>query len=54
MEYFEQELNVKDDREANRQDAENEMKLGKPPGWDNFPVECLKKSGVTYVRATFD
>ena len=26
------------------------MKLGKAPGLDGFPVECLKKGGITVLE----
>ena len=28
----------------------NEMKSGKAPGLDGFPVECLKKGGITVLE----
>ena len=31
-------------------DAVNEMKSGKAPGLDGFPVECLKKGGMTVLE----
>ena len=31
-------------------EAVNEMKSGKAPGLDGFPVECLKKSGMTVLE----
>ena len=53
VEYFEQVLNVADVREANINVVGNwrmpvlgdlnEMRSGKAPGLDGFPVECLKK-----------
>ena len=30
-------------------DAVNEMKSGKAPGLDGFPVECLKKGGMAVL-----
>ena len=70
--YFEQVLNVADDREANINvignwrmpvlgdliaislaevgETVNEMKSGKVPGLDGFPLECLKKGGMAVVE----
>ena len=31
-------------------EAVNEMKSGKAPGLDAFPVECLKKSGMAVLE----
>ena len=31
-------------------DAVNEMKSGKAPGLDGFPVECLKKGGMAVLN----
>ena len=31
-------------------EAVNEMKSGKPPGLDGFPVECLKKGSVAVLE----
>ena len=31
-------------------EAVNEMKSGKAPGLDGFPVECLKKGGVAVLE----
>ena len=31
-------------------EAVNEMKLGKAPGLDGFPVECLKKGGMAVLE----
>ena len=31
-------------------EAVNEMKSGKAPGLDGFPVECLKKGGMTVLE----
>ena len=31
-------------------EAVNEMKSGKAPGLDGFPVECLKKDGMTMLE----
>ena len=31
-------------------DAVNEMKSGKTPGLDVFPVECLKKGGMAVLE----
>ena len=41
----EREISIKEVREV-----ANEMKLGKAPGLDGFPVECLKKRSLTLVR----
>ena len=73
-EYFEQDLNVADAREANITvvgnwrmpvlgdlnesaisleklgEAVNEMKSGKAPGLDGFPVECLNKGGMAVLE----
>ena len=31
-------------------EAVNEMKSGKAPGLDGFPVECLQKGGMTVLE----
>ena len=31
-------------------EAVNEMKSGKAPGLDGFPVECLKKGGMAALK----
>ena len=31
-------------------EAVNEMKSGKAPGLDGFPVECLKKGGMAVLE----
>ena len=31
-------------------EAVNEMKSGKAPGLDRFPVECLKKGGMAVLE----
>ena len=31
-------------------EAVNEMKSGKAPGLDGFPVECLKKGGIAVLE----
>ena len=31
-------------------EAVNEMKSGKAPGLDGFPVECLKKDGMSMLE----
>ena len=31
-------------------EAMNEMKSSKAPGLDGFPVECLKKGGITVIE----
>ena len=31
-------------------EAVNEMKSGKAPGLDGFPVECLKKCGIAVLE----
>ena len=31
-------------------EAVNEMKLGKAPGLDGFPVGCLKKNGIAVLE----
>ena len=31
-------------------EAVNEMKSGKAPGLDEFPVECLKKGGIAALE----
>ena len=31
-------------------EAVNELKLGKAPGLDGFPVECLKKGGMAVLE----
>ena len=31
-------------------EAMNEMKSGKAPGLDGFPVECLKKGGIAVLE----
>ena len=31
-------------------EAVNEMKSGKAPGLDGFPVECLKKGGMALLE----
>ena len=31
-------------------EAVNEMKSGKAPGRDEFPVECLKKGGMAVLE----
>ena len=31
-------------------EAVNEMKSGKAPGLDGFPVECFKKAGMTVLE----
>ena len=31
-------------------EAVNEMKSGKAPGLDGFPVECLKKGGISVLE----
>ena len=59
-EYFEQVMNVADVREQilNERallleevgEAVNEMKYGKAPGLHRFPVECLKKGGVSVLK----
>ena len=73
-EYFEQVLNVADDREANINvvgnwrmpvlgdlnkrkisleevlEAVNEIKSGKAPGLDGFPVECSQKGGMAVLE----
>ena len=32
------------------EEAGNEMKSGKDPGLDGFPVECLKKGGMAVLE----
>ena len=31
-------------------EAVKEMKSGKAPGWDGFPVECLKNGGMAVLE----
>ena len=35
-------------------EAVNEMKSGKAPGQDGFPVECLKNFGMAVLNVSFD
>ena len=51
-EYFEQLLNFADVREALEEvgEAVNEMKSGKAPRLDGFPVECFKKCGMAVLE----
>ena len=50
---MEQVLNVADVKEASLEElgeAVKEIKSGKDPGLDGFPVECLKKDGIAVLK----